>query len=136
MAEDTLITPLNFNDAIIGKSLNDRKNGLDIILGYLSGMPPDLAEMAEGYGSVAVALMDRGIGQQELDHACQRLSGECLNEDFDILVTKSDLPFDARWYLIGALPALLDAARQDRISLPFSDFLYDELQETLDKYMR
>ena len=136
MAEETLITPLNFNDALIGKSLNDKKNGLDIIFGYLSGMPPDLAEIAESHGSVALALMDRGIGQQELDQACQKLSGECLNESFELLVTKSDLPFDSRWYLIGALPDLLEAARRDRIALPFSDFLYDELQQTLDKYVR
>ncbi len=136
MAEETHITSLNFNDTLIGKSLNDKKNGLDIILGYLSGMPPDLAEMAEKYGNIGISLMDRGIGQRELDHACQKLLDQCLNEDFEILITKSDLPFDARWYLIGALPDLLEAARQDRISLPFSDFLYDELQETLDNYVR
>ena len=136
MAEETLITPLNFNDALIGKSLNDKKNGLDIILGYLSGMPPDMAEMAEQHSNVAVALMDCGMGQHELDQACQKLAGECLNENFDILITKSDLPFDARWYLIGNLSKTLEAAKQDRISLPFSDFLYDDLQQMLDKYVR
>ena len=136
MAEDTQITPLNFNDALIGKSLNDKKAGLDIILGYISGMPPDLAEKAEKYGNIGIALMDRGIGQHELDLACQTLAGECLNEDLGLLITKSDLPFDARWYLIGALPDLLEAARRDRITLPFNDFLYDELQEIFDKYVR
>lgn len=134
MAEETTITSLNFNDALIGKALNDKKTGLDVILGYLSGMPPDLAELAENHGSIGVALMDRGIGQHELDNACQRLAGECLNETFEILVTKSDLPFDARWYLIGDIHALIDAASRDRMSLPFSDFLYDELLEILDNY--
>lgn len=134
MALDTLITPLNFNDALIGKALNDKKNGLDVIFGYLSGMPPDLAEMAESFGNVAIALMDKGIGQQELDQACQRLADQCLGEGFTILITKSDLPFDARWYVIGDISEMLGAARQDRIALPFSDFLYDEMQTTLDRY--
>jgi len=83
MAEDTLITPLNFNDALIGKSLNDKKTGLDVIFGYLSGMPPAVAEIAEKHGGIGIALMDRGYGQHELDLACQKLVGECLNEDFD-----------------------------------------------------
>lgn len=134
MAEDTLITTLNFNDALIGRSLSDKKNGMDVILGYISGMPPDLAEVSETHGGVGLALMDRGIGQQELDHACQTLAGECLNQDFDVLITKSDLPFDARWYLIGNLAEMLEAARRDRITLPFSDFLYDELIDHLEAY--
>ncbi|MCB9983339.1 MAG: hypothetical protein H6861_06670 [Rhodospirillales bacterium] len=135
MALDTLITPLNFNDGLIGKSFNDRKNGLDIILGYVSGMPPDLAEIAENHGGIGLALIDRGIGQHELDQACQSLAEQCLNQDFSLLITKSDLPFDARWYLIGDLISMLDAAARDRISLPFSDFLYDELSDYLRNYM-
>ena len=135
MALDTLITPLNFNDGLIGKSLNDKKNGIDIILGYISGMPPDLAEVAENHGGVGIALMDRGVGQHELDLACQSLSEQCLTQDFSILITKSDLPFDARWYLIGDLLNMIEAASKDRISLPFSNFLYDELTEYLANYM-
>lgn len=134
MAEDTLITSLNFNDAIIGKSLNDKKMGVDVSLGYLSGMPPELAEMAENHGNIGIAIMERGMGQHELDNTCQKLAGDCLNEDFDILITKSDYPFDARWYLIGDLLEMIELARKDRMSLPFSNFLYDELAEQLDKY--
>lgn len=134
MAEDTIITSLNFNDSLIGKTLNDKKTGLDVMFGYLSGMPPDVAEMAEKHGGIGVALMDRGFGQHELDLACQRLSGECLNEDFEILITKGDLPFDARWFLIGDIDALLTAASRDRISLPFSNFLYEDVQQIFSQY--
>lgn len=135
MAEDTTITPLNFNDALIGKSLNDKKTGLDIIFGYLSGMPPDVAQIAEQNGGIGIALMDRGFGQHELDLACQKLSGDCLNESFDILITKSDLPFDTRWYLIGDINALIETASLDRITLPFSDFLYKDITEILFQYL-
>lgn len=134
MALDTLITPLNFNDAIIGKSINDKKSGLDIIVGYISGMPPDLAEMVEQFDSIGLALMNRGIGQHELDQACQKLAEQYQNEISSLLITKSDLPFDARWYLIGDLLQMLELARKDIISLPFSDFLYDELSDFLRTY--
>ncbi len=134
MAEDTLLTPLNFNANIIGKTLNDRKIGLDIIFGYISGMPPDLAEISEKFGDLAVALMDRGIGQQELDHACQHLAGQTITADFEILITKSDLPFDARWYLIGDLQALIEAAQNDRVTLPFSDVTARDVAAHLGTY--
>ncbi|MEZ5813141.1 MAG: hypothetical protein R3E13_00200 [Alphaproteobacteria bacterium] len=136
MAEAALITPLNFNDTLIGKLLNDKKAGLDIIPGHISGLPPRLAVMAETYGHLCLALINRGMGQQELDMACGKLAGDCLSEDFDILITKSDLPFDSRWYIAGDLDALLEAARQDRMSLPFSDFMYDELQQILNRHVR
>lgn len=135
MALDTLITPLNFNDGLIGKTLSDKKTGIDLTLGYISGMPPDQAELAESHGGIGVALIDRGIGQHELDNACQSLAEQCLGEDFPILITKGDLPFDARWYLIGDLLSMLEAAGRDRITLPFSNFLYDELTDYLRNYM-
>jgi hypothetical protein len=136
MAEDTLITPLNFDDTLIGKILNDKKTGLDIIPGHINGLPSPLANMAKTYGHLCFALINRGMGQQELDLSCRKLSGDCLSESFDILITKSDLPFDSRWYIIGDLNSLLEAARQDRMSLPFSDFMYDELQQILNKHVR
>lgn len=136
MAEETLLTPLNFNSNIIGKTLNDRKVGVDIIFGYISGMPPDIADVSEKFGDLAIALMDRGIGQQELDFACRQLAGELLTEDFEILITKSDLPFDARWYLIGDLQALLEAAQSDRVTLPFDTILCKDVAAHLGTYGR
>ena len=134
MAEDTLLTPLNFNAAIIGKTLNDAKTGVDIIFGYISGMPPDTAEISEKYNDLAIALMDRGMGQAELDMACQQLSGQVIAADFDILVTKSDLPFDARWYLIGDLQSLIQASETEEVTLPFSDFMRKDVINHLSTY--
>ncbi len=136
MAADTPLTSLNFNDSIIGKSFVDKKTGVKISFGYVSGLPPDLAEIAEQYSSIGLSLMENGMGQHELDQTCQSLISQCGVEDFDILITKSDLPFDVRWFVIGDLNAMLLAARSDRISLPFSDFLYDELQQVVDRYSR
>ncbi len=134
MAAETLITSLNFNDSITGISFSDNKTGLSISLGYVSGLPPHLAPLSEDNGGIGLALMDKGIGQHELDQACQKLCERCEREDFTVLVTKCDFPFDARWFLIGALQDLIEAARKDRISLPFSDFLYDELLMNIKRY--
>lgn len=129
MAEETQITPLNFNTNTFGKSINDKKNALDIVFGHISGLPERLKMKSD----IAIALMDRGMGQYELDLACQKLAGDCTNQKLQTLITKSDLPFDARWYIIGDITALLDLAEQDRISLPFSNFLYDEIRKILDQ---
>lgn len=134
MAEETQLIPLNFNDGIIGKTLNDRKVGVDIIFGFVSGMPPGLAEIAEAHNDLAIALMDRGIGQQELDHACQQLAGELLNAEYEILIVKSDLPFDSRWYLIGNIRSLITAAKTDDVTLPFSNLMCDDIINHIDTY--
>ena len=134
MAEETQLIPLNFNDGIIGKTLNDRKVGVDIIFGFVSGMPPGLAEIAEAHNDLAIALMDRGIGQQELDHACQQLAGELINAEYEILIAKSDLPFDSRWYLIGNIRSLITAAKTDDVTLPFSNLMCDDIINHIDTY--
>lgn len=134
MAEETQLIPLNFNDGIIGKTLNDRKVGVDIIFGFVSGMPPGLAEIAEAHNDLAIALMDRGIGQQELDHACQQLAGELINAEYEILIVKSDLPFDSRWYLIGNIRSLITAAKTDDVTLPFSNLMCDDIINHIDTY--
>lgn len=134
MAEETQLIPLNFNDGITGKTLNDRKVGVDIIFGFVSGMPPGLAEIAEAHNDLAIALMDRGIGQQELDHACQQLAGELLNAEYEILIVKSDLPFDSRWYLIGNIRSLITAAKTDDVTLPFSNLMCDDIINHIDTY--
>ena len=135
MAAETHITALNFNDSLTGISLSDNKTGMAITLGYVSGLPPHLAPISENHGGIGLSLMEKGMGQHELDQACQKLSEYCDQEGFAILITKSDFPFDARWFLIGNLKSLIEAAHQDRISLPFSDFLYDELLTILKRYM-
>jgi hypothetical protein len=136
MALDTLITPLNFNDSLIGQSWIDKKTGIEVSIGYISGLPADLADLPYQSGDIGISFMDRGIGQRELDMACQKLAEECLGEDFPLLLTKSDFPCDARWYMIGDLNQSLEAAQRDRISLPFSNFLYDEIQDHINKYKR
>ena len=136
MASVTHLTPLNFNDGIIGKKWIDKKTGLEISIGFVSGLPGEIADISYESGDVALGLLDAGIGQKELDQACQKLHEDAEREDFELLVTKSDFPFDSRWYIIGHINQLFDAAARDRIALPFSNFLYDEIDNELKFYSR
>ena len=128
MADPTRFTnPLNFNDGLIGKSINDRSNGVDVIFGYVSGLAGDDYDFLQYNKGVGIALMDRGMGSAQLDRACQQLSEECRIEKCDILITKSDLPFDSRWYLIGDIEEMINLADKDRITLPFSKSINDSV---------
>lgn len=132
MADDTIITSLNFNDNMPGKSFNDKKNGLEVLIGYVSGLPMRYENESVHNRGLSIALFDKGIGQSDLDKLCQKLSEECRIEKLEILVTKGDYPFDRRWYIIGELQKLIEMAKQNKIALPFSDFLYDDVLEILD----
>jgi len=133
MADDTIITSLNFNDNIPGKVLNDKKNELDVLIGYVSGLPMRYESESSHNRGLALALFDKGIGQSELDFRCQKLSEDCRIEKLDVLITKGDYPFDRRWYLIGDLTKMLTIAQKGKMQTPFSDFFYDEILEILDQ---
>ncbi len=134
MAEDTIITSLNFNDNIPGNKFSDKKGELEVIMGYISGLPMRYENEALHNRGLAIALFDKGIGQDVLDIKCQTLAGQIKNEDFDLLITKGDYPFDRRWYIIGDIKALIELAQQGNISMPFSDTIYDNILEIMEKY--
>ena len=124
MYADTPFTnALNFNASLIGKSLNDKKAGLDIVFGYISGLGPDHSDLMQYNKGIGLALSDRGMGTGELDSACRRLATHCKSHECEILITKGDLPFDSRWYLIGDLATLIDLADREKITLPFGKHL-------------
>lgn len=131
MADETLITSLNFNHGLVGKSIMDKKLGVQVLFGYVSGLPEEFEDLVKLTRGLGMALQDSGIGQSDLDRACQKLSGDCRNEGLKILITKSDMPFDRRWFIVGDIRALIEAASKDRINLPLSDFLYDNVLEDM-----
>lgn len=136
MAHETIITTLNFNDNIPGNKFTDPKNELEVIMGYVSGLPL-LYENESLYNrGLAIALFDKGVGQDVLDKWCQKLSEDCSVEGFEILVTKGDYPFDRRWYIIGNIIALIDFAKLDKIKLPFSPAVYDHILGILERYAK
>jgi len=133
MADDTIITSLNFNVNVPGIVISDKKNEQDVLIGYVSGLPMRYDTEAAHNRGLAVALFDKGIGQDELDKRCQTLSEDCRFAKLEVLVTKGDYPFDRRWYIIGDILALIELAQQGKINIPMSDFFYDEIVEVFNK---
>lgn len=134
MPEDMFMTPLNFNHSIVGQSILDKKAGIEIVLGYVSGLPPEYGDLLFFRRGLALTLMDKGITQGVLDRDCRKLAENCQAQKMDVLITKSDFPFDPRWYLIGDLEQLFELGLKDGIDLPVSSFLYDSILENLRRY--
>ena len=131
MAAETAITPLNFNHGLTGTVVLDKKTGVKILFGYVSGLPEEFDELLLETRGLGLALQEAGMPQGDLDRACAKLSGDCSVLGLKILITKSDMPFDRRWFIIGDVRGLIEAARKDRVELPVSSFLYENLLEGL-----
>lgn len=136
MAFDTKIISLNFNEGLIGKSWIDKLNGLEIFLGYVSGLHGDTADLAYKFSDVCIAILARDDIQKELDIQCGKLETAAQIENVDLVIAKGDFPFDKRWYLIGDVPSAIDLAEKNIIPMPFSDFLYNEIRDSVLEYKR
>ena len=134
MADETNITPLNFNHGIIGKTIMDKKAGVEIYFGYMSGLPEEYSDLFFETRGLAIALQDVGITQDLLDRACRKLTEDCRIGGLKILITKSDMFFDRRWFFLGDIEGLVDGAKKGRFSLPISDFLYDNVLEEIERF--
>ena len=132
MADDTIITSFNFNDNLPGKTLSDGRNGQDIILGYVSGLPMVYESESLHNRGLAIALFDKGIGQGELDRRCQKLSADCKFARLEVLITKIDSPFDLRWFIIGDLKQLFELAQKGKMQVPISNIVLDDVLTFLD----
>ena len=103
-------------------------------MGYISGLPLRYEEESMHNRGLAIALFDKGIGQDVLDARCRKLSMECRIEEIEILITKGDYPFDRRWYIIGDIKTLLEKAKQGKMNLPFSDNMHEHIKGILERY--
>jgi hypothetical protein len=131
MAQTIAITPLNFDTGAVSWSCLDKRAGLEITLGRISGLPARYEPLSAFHGGRALGIIARGMGQDILDGNCKRLIEVCDRERLKILITRSDLPFDSRWYWIGNLKPLFAQAKLGRIHLPISPFLYDTITAQL-----
>lgn len=134
MTFDTHLTRLNFHYQDIHKTIIDKKLGLKIALGLISGLRPAYSPYQQKNGGFTLCLQEQGIPQNELDHLCRRLAEQARTLGIDILTTKNDLPFDNRWYILGDLRPFLEAGRSGKINIPFSNFLFAHIIVELEEY--
>ncbi len=134
MFSHTGLIRLNFDSTALSRSLVDKKSGLLLALGFVNGLSSPHQAFEKLHGGFAIALQEQGMGQGELDRACDRLAGEIVLQGVNVLVAKSDLPFDSRWFIMGDIGSLLDLADMDRISLPFDRMLYGPILVEFEHY--
>jgi hypothetical protein len=44
------------------------------------------------------------------------------------------MPFDNRWFVLGDIRGLIEAAQRDKIFMPLSNFLYDTILVEFEAY--
>ncbi|MFP4313552.1 MAG: hypothetical protein ACLFR0_04400 [Alphaproteobacteria bacterium] len=134
MAFGTHYNRLNFHFDEIYKTMVDKKNGLKISLGLVSGLRGNNSRYMSINKGFTVSFQEQGMPQNELDILCNKMAEQAQSLGIDVLLTKSDLPFDNRWFVMGDLRGLIEAARQDKIFMPLSDFLYEGIIVELEDY--
>jgi len=134
MAFNTDTMRLNFHFSEIHKTMIDKKLGLKISLGLISGLRAGYRDYQNKNQGFALCLQEQGMPQDELDRLCLSIADQAQSLGFDVLETKSDLPFDNRWYLMGDLQPMLNAGRNGIMNMPFSNFLYANIIIELEEY--
>lgn len=134
MAFNTNLTRLNFHYDEIHKTMIDKKLGLKISLGLISGLRAGYRPYQNKNHGFTICLQEQGMPQDELDRLCLNIAEQSQSLGYDVLATKSDLPFDNRWYLMGDLRPMLEAGRNGRMNIPFSNFLYANMIVELEEY--
>ena len=131
---NTNVTRLNFHYDDIYKTIIDKKLGLKISMGLLSGLRMPYSHYQNKNKGFCIGLQEQGMPQDALDKLCLEIIEETKLKCFDLLITKSDLPFDNRWYIAGDMREFLEAARDDKIKMPFTPSIYEGLLDQLEKY--
>lgn len=125
---------LNFHFGEIHKTMIDKMLGLKISLGLVSGLRGGYSVYQNKNQGFTICLQEQGMPQNELDRLCLSIAEQSQSLGYDVFATKSDLHFDNRWFLMGDLRAMLEAGRNGRINIPFSNFLYANIMVELESY--
>lgn len=134
MAFGTDVTRLRFHFEELYKTMIDKKNGLKISLGLVSGLRGNHQHYANQNKGFTIAFQEQGMPQNELDNLCRKMVEQTQSIGVDILATKSDLPFDNRWFIMGDIRGMIEAAKKDKIFMPLSNFLYNSILVEFEDY--
>lgn len=127
---------LDFHHGLPSHSFVDRKAEVRVNIGRISTVPKDHRDLGEKYGGVLLGIQQSGIGADKLDQMCNLLALNCRSLGLELLVTKSDRPFDSQWYFFGDIEGLLKAARDELVRPPFTRALHDQISLAMGKALR
>jgi hypothetical protein len=134
MNED--FTDIEFFHGLPSHSFVDKKSEVRVNLGRAATVPKAYAGMAEKYGNVLLGIQSCGMDQGRLDQMCNLLRLNATTLRIELLVTKSNRPFDSQWYYFGDIDGLLRAARDELVRPPFTSVLYDQIGSAVGALLR
>lgn len=129
MNEDFL--SLDFYHGLPSHSFVDKKSEVRVNIGRPSSVPPAHQHLVEKYGGVLMGIQESGMNRQRLDQMCNLLALNCRSLGIDILVVKSDRPFDSQWYFFGDIESLLRAAHDQLVRPPFTSAVHDQISRAM-----
>lgn len=124
-------TNLDFHHGLPSHSFVDKKSGVRVNLGHAGSFPQELQHYIARYGGILLGLQEAGIDGGQLDRVCATLESNARALGLDILIGKSDRPFDRQWYFFGDIVGLLEAAWDERLQPPFGTILHDRISKAM-----
>lgn len=127
---------IDFHHGLPSHSFVDKKSEVRVNIGKPSSVAPPYQHYIKEYGGVLLGIQSSGIARDRLDQMCNLLALNCRSLGVDILVVKSDRPFDSQWYFFGDIEGLLRAARDDLVRPPFTNAVHDQILRAMTIIMR
>jgi len=129
MAND--FVDLEFHHGLPSHSFVDKKSEVRVNIGRLGSMPPQYKDMQAKYGSVLLGIQESGMSRDRLDRMCNLLALNCKSLGIEVLVVKSDRPFDSQWYFFGDIEGLMKAARDELVRPPFTNAVHGQISKAM-----
>lgn len=124
-------TAIEFHNGLPSHSFVDKKNEVRINLGRAASLPKEYDAMRRTYGDTLMGLQSCGMDQNKMDQMCNLLRLNCESLRIELLVTKSDRPFDSQWYYFGDIDGLIKAARSELVRPPFGNHMHDQISSAI-----
>jgi len=124
-------TDLDFHHGLPSHSFVDRKSEVRVNIGRVTALPKAYDAYRTKYGGVLLGIQQSGMNRDDLDRMCNLLALNCKSLGMDLLVTKSDRPFDSQWYFFGDIEGLLRAARDELVRPPFTSAVHDQISKAI-----
>lgn len=127
---------IEFYRGTASHSFVDKKNDVRINIGQAASLPARYDSLRAAYHNILMGVQSCGMDQALLDQICNLLRLNCESLGVELLVTKSNRPFDSQWYFYGDIEGLLQAARRELVRPPFTPAFYDDIERAIFKARR
>jgi hypothetical protein len=122
---------LDFYHGLPSHSFVDKKSEVRVNIGRTSTVPKSYVHYTEKYGGVLMGIQQSGMDADKLDRMCSLLGLNCRSLGIELLITKSDRPFDSQWYFFGDIEGLLKAAQDELVRPPFTRTVHEQITSAM-----